>query len=71
MPRGVISEQGYQGTRTTWASVEIVVATFVANALALGSFVRDTGAKKKRFRRYDAGSELIPESLSNRSGNEH
>ncbi|KAK0749670.1 hypothetical protein B0T18DRAFT_293354, partial [Schizothecium vesticola] len=48
VPR-ILAEGGYQGTRTTWASVEIVVAVFVANALALGSFVRDTGAKKKRF----------------------
>jgi len=47
----ILREGGYQGTRTTWASVEIVVAVFVANALALGSFVRGTGAKKKkRFR---------------------
>ncbi|KAK0611875.1 hypothetical protein B0T14DRAFT_396649, partial [Immersiella caudata] len=46
----VLSEDGYQGTRSTWASMEILVATFVANALALGSFVRDTGAKKSKFR---------------------
>ncbi|KAK4445916.1 hypothetical protein QBC34DRAFT_154182 [Podospora aff. communis PSN243] len=52
----VLSEGGYQGTRTTWASMEILVATFVANALALGSFVRDTGAKKSKFRHYEQGS---------------
>jgi hypothetical protein len=52
----VLSEDGYQGTKTTWASMEILVATFVANALALGSFVRDTGAKKSKFRHYEQGS---------------
>lgn len=52
----VLKEGGYQGTRSTWASLEIVTATFVANALALGSFVRDTGAKKPKFRHYDQGS---------------
>lgn len=35
-----------------WASVEILVATFVNNAIALGTFVRDTGPKKKRFKQY-------------------
>jgi hypothetical protein len=46
----ILREGGYQGTRTTWASVEILMATFAANALAIGSFVRDTGLKKERFR---------------------
>ena len=46
----ILREDGYQGTRTTWASVEILMATFAANALAIGTFVRDTGVKKERFR---------------------
>lgn len=46
----VLDENGYQGTRTTWASVEILVATIVANTQVLGSFIRDTGVKKARFR---------------------
>ena len=46
----ILREGGYQGTRTTWASVEILMATFAANALAIGTFVRDTGVKKERFR---------------------
>ncbi|KAK1757117.1 hypothetical protein QBC47DRAFT_175215 [Echria macrotheca] len=54
VPR-VLREDGYQGTRSTWASVEILVATFVANALALGSFVRDTGIKKARFKYEGSG----------------
>ncbi|AEO59678.1 hypothetical protein MYCTH_2308143 [Thermothelomyces thermophilus ATCC 42464] len=47
----VLDEGGYQATRTMWASVEVLAATFAANALTIGTFVRDTGAKKtKRFR---------------------
>jgi hypothetical protein len=46
----ILREDGYQATRTMWASAEILMATFAANALALGTFVRDTGVKKKRFR---------------------
>jgi len=57
VPR-VLAEAGYQSTRTTWASVEILVATFVANSLALGSFVRDTGPKKARFKPYAGGSGM-------------
>ncbi|KAK3347020.1 hypothetical protein B0T25DRAFT_292993 [Lasiosphaeria hispida] len=52
----VLGEHGYQGTRSMWASVEILVATGVANALALGSFVRDTGAKKAKFKHDPKGS---------------
>jgi hypothetical protein len=46
----ILREGGYQGTRTTWASVEILMATFAANALAIGTFVRDTGVKKERIK---------------------
>ncbi|KAK4101140.1 hypothetical protein N658DRAFT_486193 [Parathielavia hyrcaniae] len=46
----ILREGGYQPTRTMWASAEILVATFAANALTIGTFVRDTGAKKKKFR---------------------
>ncbi len=46
----IVREAGYQGTRSMWASVEILVATAVGNTLALGSFVRDTGIKKTRFK---------------------
>ncbi|KAK4119151.1 hypothetical protein N657DRAFT_650575 [Parathielavia appendiculata] len=46
----ILRDDGYQPTRTMWASAEILVATFAANALTIGTFVRDTGAKKKRLR---------------------
>ncbi|KAK4173336.1 hypothetical protein QBC36DRAFT_58605 [Triangularia setosa] len=46
----IINEQGYQATRTTWASAEILMATFAANALTIGTFMRDKGVKKKKFK---------------------
>ncbi|KAJ4291273.1 hypothetical protein N0V88_006275 [Collariella sp. IMI 366227] len=46
----ILKEDGYQGTRTMWASAEILMATFAANALTIGTFVRDTGVKKKKFK---------------------
>jgi hypothetical protein len=46
----IFLEDGYQGTRSMWASVEILVATLAANTLALASFVRDLGVKKAKFK---------------------
>lgn len=46
----ILAENGYQTTRTMWASCEILVATVAANTLALASFVRDLGAKKAKFK---------------------
>lgn len=48
MPR-IIQENGSQVVRTMWASVEILAATGVGNTVALGSFLRDSGVKKKKF----------------------
>ncbi|KAL2174952.1 uncharacterized protein P884DRAFT_229544 [Thermothelomyces heterothallicus CBS 202.75] len=66
----VLDEGGYQATRTMWASVEVLAATFAANALTIGTFVRDTGAKKTKRFRYpapaewaaDGGSEVVVRS---------
>ncbi|KAH6623176.1 hypothetical protein F5144DRAFT_354715 [Chaetomium tenue] len=46
----ILRERSYQATRTMWASVEVLVATFAANALTIGTFMRDTGLKKRKFR---------------------
>ncbi|KAB5559593.1 hypothetical protein GE09DRAFT_61200 [Coniochaeta sp. 2T2.1] len=46
----IINENGYQSTRSMWASIEILVATLAANILALASFVRDLGVKKAKFK---------------------
>lgn len=47
----VIEARGLQQYRTVWASAEILAATFVVNAVTLGSFLRDKGAKKNKFKR--------------------
>ncbi|KAK4238617.1 hypothetical protein C8A03DRAFT_14949 [Achaetomium macrosporum] len=59
----ILEENGYQATRTMWASAEILMATFAANALTLGTFMRDTGVKKKKPNRYQP-----TESSGGRSG---
>lgn len=46
----IIDQQGDQVVRSMWASVELLAATTVANLVALGSFLRDSGAKKRKFR---------------------
>ncbi|KAK4032339.1 hypothetical protein C8A01DRAFT_41219 [Parachaetomium inaequale] len=55
----ILREGGYQATRTMWASAEILMATFAANALTIGTFVRDTGVKKKRFRYRPTEEETV------------
>jgi hypothetical protein len=46
----ILDKHGSQQYRSLMASVEILFATAVANALVLGSFVRDTGVKKQRWK---------------------
>ncbi|KAI9764914.1 MAG: hypothetical protein M1840_007939 [Geoglossum simile] len=46
----IIERKGVQQYRTLWASIEILAAAAVANALVLGSFVRDRGPKKAKYR---------------------
>jgi hypothetical protein len=46
----IIDRHGSQQYRSLLASVEILFATAVANALILGSFVRDRGVKKQRWK---------------------
>lgn len=47
----VMRSHGRQQYRSLLASVELLFATTAANALVLGSFVRDRGIKKQKFRR--------------------
>lgn len=49
VPR-IIADGGSQRTRSLYASVELLFATAAANALVLGSFVRDRGVKKMKFK---------------------
>ena len=47
---GVIDRHSDQQFRSLLASLEILAAAAVSNAVVLGSFIRDRGEKKKRFR---------------------
>lgn len=49
----IIDDKGSQQSRSLYASVELLFATAASNALVLGSFVRDRGVKKKKFK-YDS-----------------
>jgi len=46
----VISHNSAQQYRTVWASGEILGAAAVSNAIVLGSFLRDRGLKKGKYR---------------------
>lgn len=48
--QNVVERHGSQQYRSLLASVEILFATAVANILVLGSFVRDRGLKKQRWK---------------------
>ncbi|TLD31201.1 hypothetical protein PspLS_02827 [Pyricularia sp. CBS 133598] len=46
----VISHRGSQQIRSLLASIELLFATAASNSLVLGTFVRDRGVKKRRFK---------------------
>ncbi|KAJ5247066.1 hypothetical protein N7468_002049 [Penicillium chermesinum] len=58
----VIQRGGDQPYRSLIASLEILAATAVSNALVIGSFVRDRGAKKLKYKRH-LGSASVTESV--------
>ncbi|KAK1829189.1 hypothetical protein QBC39DRAFT_137893 [Podospora conica] len=60
----IIRAHGRQQTRSLLASVELLFATAASNALVLGSFVRDRGVKKRKFK-YDS---VAATSLDRSSG---
>ncbi|KAL2200365.1 hypothetical protein P885DRAFT_27374 [Corynascus similis CBS 632.67] len=61
----IIEHNGSQQARSLYASVELLFATAAANALVLGSFVRDRGVKKRKFK-YEsiAGGSVDRSSVS-------
>lgn len=61
----IINKDGGQQYRSLLASVEILFAAAVANALVLGSFVRDKGVKKQRWK-FGSMSESIERTASRR-----
>ncbi|KAI7463562.1 hypothetical protein KC357_g8195 [Hortaea werneckii] len=46
----VIEHRGRQQYRTVWASCEILASTAVSNAVILGSFLRDKGTKRNKWK---------------------
>ncbi|KAB8237311.1 putative integral membrane protein Pth11-like [Aspergillus alliaceus] len=62
----VISHQGSQQYRSLLASLEILAATAVSNAIVIGSFVRDKGVKKAKFKKA-LGSASVSESMDHSS----
>lgn len=58
----VIAHKGSQQYRSLIASLEILAATAVSNALVIGSFVRDRGIKKLKYKRAQ-GSASVSESM--------
>ena len=66
---GVIDRHSDQQFRSLLASLEILAAAAVSNAVVLGSFIRDRGEKKKRFRfgSTRSGSSLETTNVQSRS----
>jgi hypothetical protein len=58
----VISKDGRQQYRTVWASAEILASTAVSNTVIIGSFLRDKGTKKNKYR-----SHSVSDSIENSS----
>lgn len=61
----IINRRGRQQFRSLLASFEILAAAAVSNALVLGSFVRDRGIKKQRFR-FGSTSDSMERSSTRR-----
>ncbi|KAL8409265.1 hypothetical protein RB594_007636 [Gaeumannomyces avenae] len=62
----VFKANGRQQTRSLLASIEILFATGASNSLVLGTFVRDRGTKKRRFK-YGSIMESVGRSSDSRS----
>lgn len=63
----IIDRAGSQPYRSLWASIEILLATAVANALVLGSFVRDRGVKKAKWK-FGSMSDSMERTTPSRRG---
>lgn len=63
----IIDTHGRQQLRTLWASIEILAATAVANALVLGSFLRDRGIKKPKYKGIERLGSYDPQPSINRA----
>ncbi|KAF2735303.1 hypothetical protein EJ04DRAFT_563479 [Polyplosphaeria fusca] len=61
----VIERHGLQQYRTVLASTEILFAAIISNAIVLGSFLRDRGLKKQRYKSGSA-TDSMDRSMSRR-----
>ena len=66
----LVDRSGDQQYRTVCASLEILVATGASNALVLGSFVRDRGPKKVKFK-FGSASDSLSRPSTRREGRMH
>lgn len=55
----VIQKDGVQNFRSLVASLEILAATFISNFVVIGSFLRDRGLKKPKYRRVEGSLSVI------------
>ena len=63
-----IKRDGAQQYRSLLASLEILAAAGVSNSIVIGSFIRDRGAKKAKYRRdTTAGCSSIEETMTKRT----
>lgn len=62
----VISRDGNQQYRSLLASLEILAAAAVSNAIVIGSFVRDRGLKKQKFK-IGSFTESVEQTSSRRA----
>lgn len=63
----IIERNGSQQLRSLYASIELLFATAAANALVLGSFVRDRGVKKRRFKYESVAAGSLDRSSASES----
>lgn len=63
----VIRQQGNQQLRSLLASVELLFAVTAANSLVLGSFVRDRGVKKSKFKFGSVAADSMDRPLTSRN----
>lgn len=62
----IIRAHGSQQLRSLLASVDLLFATTAANALVLGSFVRDRGVKKIKFRHNSIAADSLDRASERR-----
>ncbi|OJD20075.1 hypothetical protein ACJ73_08593 [Blastomyces percursus] len=62
----VIERHGNQQYRSLFASLEVLVATAISNAIVIGSFMRDRGVKKQKYR-IGSVSEASDQKFSRRA----